>query len=149
LCSSHQALSSKGGEHKEFKLHKALYGLYQAPRAWNQKLDSTLLSMGFIRCPSDHAIYCKGKGKDRLVVGVYVDDLVITSSSNSLISKFKKQMAEVFKMSDLGLLSYYLGVEVKQGSNGIALSQGNYAKKILKREECYSAILVRFPWRPD
>jgi hypothetical protein len=95
-------------------------------------LDSTLLSMGFIRCPSDHAIYCKGKGKDRLVVGVYVDDLVITSSSNSLISKFKKQMAEVFKMSDLGLLSYYLGVEVKQGSNGIALSQGNYAKKILK-----------------
>jgi hypothetical protein len=99
-----------GDEHKVFKLHKALYGLHQAPRAWNQKLDSTLLSMGFIKCPSDHSTYCKGKGKERLMVGVYMNDLVITGSNNSLISKFKKQITEMFRMSDLGLLSYYLGI---------------------------------------
>jgi hypothetical protein len=56
-----------GEEHMVFKLHKALYGLHQAPRAWNQKLDATLLTMGFMRCPSDHAIYCKGKGAERLI----------------------------------------------------------------------------------
>lgn len=122
-----------GEEHKVYRLHKALYGLHQAPRAWNQKLDTTLLTMGFMRCPSDHAIYCKGKGKQRLVVVVYVDDLVITGSSSNLITEFKKQMAVMFKMSDLGLLSYYLGIEVRQSSDGIALSQSNYARKILEK----------------
>jgi hypothetical protein len=102
-----------GEEHKVFKLHKVLYGLHQAPRAWNQKLDATLLTMGFMKYPSDHAIYCKGKDAERLIVRVYVDNLIIIGSSSSSINTFKDQMAVIFKMSDLGLLSYYLGKEVK------------------------------------
>jgi hypothetical protein len=66
-------------------------------------------------------------------VGVYVDDQVITGSSVSSIRKFKEHMSSLFKMSDLGLLSYYLRIEVKQGSEGITLSQGNYARKILEK----------------
>lgn len=91
-----------GQEHKVLRLHKALYGLHQAPCAWNQKLDEKLVVLGFKKCPSEHAIYCRGNDADRLVVGVYVDDLVITGTSSSGIKKFKVQMAEVFKMSDLG-----------------------------------------------
>ena len=49
--------AQKGQEHKVLKLHKALYGLHQAPRAWNQKLDEKLKELGFTRCPSEHAIY--------------------------------------------------------------------------------------------
>lgn len=122
-----------GHEHKVFKLHKALYGLHQAPRAWNQKLDEKLGTLGFKRSPSEHAIYCRGTGAERLVVGVYVDDLIITGTSSNSINKFKVQMAEIFKMSDLGLLTYYLGIEVKQNVEGITLSQGSYAKKILEK----------------
>jgi hypothetical protein len=122
-----------GHEHKVLKLSKALYGLHQAPRAWNQKLDEKLGVLGFVRCESDHAIYCRGIRSERLVVGVYVDDLVITGSSSSSIKKFKGQMAKIFRMSDLGLLSYYLGIEVKQDSKGITLSQSSYAKKILEK----------------
>jgi hypothetical protein len=48
-----------GKEHKVFKLRKALYGLHQAPRAWNAKLDDTLLSLGFKRSPSEHAVYVR------------------------------------------------------------------------------------------
>ena len=66
-------------------------------------------------------------------MGVYVDDLIITGTVSSFIKEFKAQMAQVFKMSDLGLLSYYLGIEVKQEQSGIALSQGNYARKILEK----------------
>jgi hypothetical protein len=135
-------------EHKVFKLHKALYGLHQAPRAWNQKLDTTLLSMGFIKCPSDHAIYCKGKGAERLIVGVYVDDLIITDSSSSNINIFKNHMVVTFKMSDMGLLSYYLGIEVGQGSEGIALSQSNYAKKILKKGGMQDCNPCQIPMEP-
>jgi hypothetical protein len=75
-----------GIEDKVLKLKKAIYGLHQAPRAWNQKLDESLVTVGFQRCPSDTSIYCRSsKAGDRLVVGVYVDDLVITSSSQKEI----------------------------------------------------------------
>ncbi|WVZ58547.1 hypothetical protein U9M48_008813 [Paspalum notatum var. saurae] len=128
-----------GQEHKVYKLHKALYDLHQAPHAWNQKLDEQLGV--FMKCPSEHAIYCRGGGVERLVVGVYVDDLVITGTSSSSIQKFKAEMTKVFKMSDLGLLSYYLGIEVKQDAAGISLSQASYAGKILEKcglEDCNS-----------
>jgi hypothetical protein len=75
----------------------------------------------------------------RLVVGVYVDDLVISGTSRSDIQKFKKEMTNMFKMSDLGLLHYYLGIEVQQLSSGLVLSQENYANKILQKagmEDC-------------
>ena len=89
--------------------------------------------LGFKKCPSEHAIYCRGVDTEKLVVGVYVDDLIITGASCNSIKKFKALMAEIFKMSDLGLLTYYLGIEVKQSSEGITLSQGSYVKKILEK----------------
>jgi hypothetical protein len=68
-----------------------------------------------------------------LVAGVYVDDLIITGSDRDNIRSFKEEMAAVFKMSDLGLLHYYLDIEVKQSASGILFSQGAYAMKILER----------------
>jgi hypothetical protein len=68
-----------------------------------------------------------------LIVGVYVDDLIIIGAVPDDNSKFKKEMASVFKMSDLGLLRYYLEIEVKQSGEGITLSHGAYAKKILEK----------------
>ena len=62
-----------------------------------------------------------------------MDDLVITGTHSSKIEAFKLQMAEVFKMSDLGMLTYYLGIEVKQDEKGITLSPGSYAQKILEK----------------
>jgi hypothetical protein len=122
-----------GQEHKVLRLHKALYGLHQAPRVWNLKLDEKLSMLGFIKCNADHAIYCRGGKGERLIMGVYVDDLVITGSNNKSIHKFKQVMSTVFRMSALGLLTYYLGIEVKQSDEGISLSQGSYAKKILEK----------------
>jgi hypothetical protein len=101
---------------------KALYGLRQAPRAWYAKLDSSLIELGFQRSASEHAVYLRGTGDRRLVVGVYVDDLVITGGDNTDISKFKEEMKAMFKMSDLGLLHYYLGLEMSQTEAGITIS---------------------------
>ncbi|KAM0863375.1 hypothetical protein ACQ4PT_044625 [Festuca glaucescens] len=66
---------------KVMRLHKALYGLRQAPRAWNTKLHAMLVSLGFVRSASEHAVYTRGEGDSRLLLGVYVDDLVITGSA--------------------------------------------------------------------
>lgn len=120
-----------GAEHKVLRLKKALYGLRQAPKAWNAKLDSSLLSLGFQKSTGEHGVYVRGAGDKRLIVGVYVDDLVITGCSG--IAEFKAEMLKLFRMSDLGLLSYYLGLEVHQTARGISISQASYAAKLLER----------------
>jgi hypothetical protein len=116
---------------KVLKLNKALYGLKQAPRAWNARLDSELISLGFEKCKVEHAVYRKGSEFSLLVVGVYVDDLIICGPSVSDITHFKHQMMHTFSMSDMGLLSYYLGMEVRQSKNEITICQSSYAAKIV------------------
>jgi hypothetical protein len=123
----------KGSENKVLKLSKALYGLHQAPRAWNAKLDCTLSALGFVRSLSEPAIYTRRSNSSQLVVGVYVDDLVITGPDRREICMFKKEMAAEFKMGDLGLIQFYLGIGVRQSAEGITLSQGAYAQKILEK----------------
>jgi hypothetical protein len=123
----------RGQEGKVLRLDKALYDLRQAPRAWNTKLDTMLQQLGFKHNDCEHAMYARGKGSARLLVSVYVDDLIITGNDVDEIVKFKLQMQASFKMSDLGLLSFYLGIEVQQGSSGISLSQTTYAWRILDK----------------
>jgi hypothetical protein len=64
-----------GQEGKILRLRKALYGLRQAPWAWNSKLDNTLKKMNFIQSEHEHTMYRRSCGGDVLLIGVYVDDL--------------------------------------------------------------------------
>ena len=70
--------------------------------------------------------------KEKVLVGIYVDDLIITGPSGNQISKFKEEMKDNFEMTDLGLLNSYLGMEVRQSSANIFLSQRAYTNHILK-----------------
>nr|GEW49703.1 ribonuclease H-like domain, reverse transcriptase, RNA-dependent DNA polymerase [Tanacetum cinerariifolium] len=117
---------------KVYRLIKALYELTQAPRACNIKLDNTLKSLDFKKCTLEQAIYMKTSKDSTLLIGVYVDDLIITGTPKKEIDKFKAQMKEKFEMSDLGLLAYYLGIEVTQTNDDILIKQSAYANKILK-----------------
>jgi hypothetical protein len=92
------------------RLKKVLYDLRQALRAWNLKLDDTL-KMNFVQIGHEHAMYGRSSDDIVLLVGVYVDDLVITVSSLAAV-EFKEEMRMAFLMSNLGLLSFYLGIEV-------------------------------------
>jgi hypothetical protein len=71
--------------------------------------------------------------KFALIIGVYVDDLVVTGMQAADIAGFKQEMADRFRMSDLGALSYYLGIEVKQGGGEMRLGQRAYAEKLVER----------------
>ena len=92
-----------------------------------------MCALGFERCPSEHAVYRRGSGTSLLIVGVYVDNLVITGADTAEIISFKQQMTGMFCMSDLGMLSYYLGIEVRHERDRITLCQAAYAKKLLER----------------
>ncbi|XP_050139286.1 uncharacterized mitochondrial protein AtMg00810-like [Malus sylvestris] len=129
----------KRHEDKVLKLKKALYGLKQAPRAWNSRIDKYFQENNFIKCPHEHTLYVKVKDEDILIVCLYVDDLILTGSNPSMYEEFKRVMIKEFEMTDIGLMAYYLGIEVKQNEEGIFISQESYTKEILKKfkmEEC-------------
>ena len=133
---------------KVYKLTKALYGLRQAPRAWNVKLDQTLKSLDFKKCNLEQAVYTKRSKTSTLIVGVYVDDLIITGTPKKEIDLFKSQMKDKFEMSDLGLLAYYLGIEVTQTGGEITIKQTGYIDKILKDTSMTDSNDTKIPMDP-
>ncbi|XLT27854.1 hypothetical protein HN873_059146, partial [Arachis hypogaea] len=123
-----------GKEDKVYKLKKALYGLKQAPRAWYKKIDSYFIENGFRRCPFEHTLYIKFvEPGDILIVCLYVDDLIFTGNNLKIIAEFREAMIKHFEMTDMGLMSYFLGIEVVQRDDGIFISQKKYANDILKK----------------
>ncbi|KAG7556107.1 Integrase catalytic core [Arabidopsis suecica] len=132
-------------QNKVYKLNKALYGLKQAPRAWNTKLNTILLELNFVKCSKEPSIYQKKESEEILVIAVYVDDLLVTGSNLEMILEFKRDMSRKFEMSDLGKLTYYLGIEVSQTKEGIMLNQERYAKKILEETGFENCNAVHIP----
>ncbi|KAL4035626.1 hypothetical protein IC575_004329 [Cucumis melo] len=122
----------RGEEEKVYKLKKALYGLKQAPRAWYNHIDNFFLKTGFRRCPYEHALYVKEDKYDKfLIVSLYVDDLLFTGNDKFLCYDFKNFMKKKFEMSNMGLIFYFLGIEVNQNGE-IVISQQN-AHDLLKK----------------
>lgn len=131
----------KGHEEKVYKLKKALYGLKQAPRAWYSRIDDYLQKLGFVKSPSEATLYVKLMDANVIIVSVYVDDLLVTGNEEKLILEFKAEMLQVFEMTDLGLMSFFLGLEVKQDQDAVFICQKKYAREILKKfcmENCSS-----------
>ena len=114
------------------RLKKALYGLKQAPRAWYERIDNYLMKLGFTRSEVDPNLYFKVEDNKPLILVLYVDDLFLTSV-DPLIHNCKRELASEFEMKDLGLMHYFLGLEVWQKPREIFLSQGKYVVKILER----------------
>jgi hypothetical protein len=78
------------------RLSKALYGLRQASHAWYAKLDTSLDELGFQRGDAKHAVYTCGVGGHQLIVGVYVNDLIIIGGNDSKLKQFKGEMMGTF-----------------------------------------------------
>ena len=94
-------------------LKKDLYGLKQAPRALYDIIDSFLTSMGFTKSKADPNIYMNIMDDEPVILLLYVDDLFPTGNEKQM-KDCKKKLAEEFKMKDLGLMHYFLGLEVWQ-----------------------------------
>jgi hypothetical protein len=116
------------------KLTKALYGLRQAPRAWYGRIGNLFTSLGFTKSKADSNLnlYFKVMNDEPVILLQYVDDLFLTREEK-LIAECKKRLASEFETKDLGLMHYFLGLEVWQSPKRIFLNQGKYAVEILKR----------------
>jgi hypothetical protein len=109
-----------------------LYGLKQAPGAWYGWIDSFLTSLGFTKSRADFNLYFNVMNDETVILLLHVDDLFLTREEK-LITECKKRLASESEMKDLGLMHYFLGLEVWQSPERIFLNQGKYVVEILKR----------------
>ena len=86
----------------------------RSPRAWNSHIEGYLLKNGFVKCPHEYTIYIKIKESgDTLIVCLYMDDLIFIENNPKMFGDFKQAMIKEFGMTNIGLMSYYLGIEIK------------------------------------
>jgi histone deacetylase 1/2 len=115
------------------KLDKALYGLKQAPRAWYFRLSTKLQSLGFKPSKADVSLFYFRNGGVTMFLLIYVDDIIVASSSQEATAALLRKLQSEFALKDLGDLHYFLGIEVKRIQQGIVLSQGKYTSDLLKK----------------
>ena len=102
------------------RLKKSLYDLKQEPTTWYDKIDSFLSSVGFTKSKEDSNLYDKVEYGNPVILLLYVDDLFVTGM-DGVIADTKRNLATEFEMKDLGMMHYFLGMEVLQNVDGISL----------------------------
>nr|GEX06024.1 retrovirus-related Pol polyprotein from transposon TNT 1-94 [Tanacetum cinerariifolium] len=116
-----------------YKLKKALYGLKQALRAWYDMLSSFLISQDFSKGSVDLILFIRRNGNDLLLVQIYVDAIIFAASTLELCDLFANLMCSKFKMSMMGKISIFLGLQISQSPRGMFINQSKYALESLKK----------------
>jgi Reverse transcriptase (RNA-dependent DNA polymerase) len=117
------------------KLHKSLYGLKQSPRCWNGRIHSFLTSLGFQALKTDSALYVKRAEEVKIIVAIYVDDILILSKNVGAITNVKVALSTEFTMTDAGEVDVILGIKIirNKESGLLMMSQEHYANQVLER----------------
>jgi DNA-dependent RNA polymerase auxiliary subunit epsilon len=132
-------IKGDSGENLVLKLKKSLYGLKQSGRNWNSLLHSYLTNEGFIQSKSDNCVYIKVNNNSITILIIWVDDIMIASNSTESLTEVKKNLSDRFQMKDLGMLSWFLGIEFTCEKEVIKMSQTKYIEAVLRRfrmEDC-------------
>uniref|UniRef100_A0A6N2MH16 Integrase catalytic domain-containing protein n=1 Tax=Salix viminalis TaxID=40686 RepID=A0A6N2MH16_SALVM len=120
------------GEQMVCRLHKSLYGLKQASCTWFQRFSSAVQEIGFQQSQADYSLFTMVRGEFITMILLYVDDMIITGNDEQEIRKLKQFLNGCFRIKDLGLLKYFLGVEVARSKEGISICQRKYTLDILE-----------------
>jgi hypothetical protein len=128
-----------------YKLHKVLYGLKQALRAWYECLSDFLIENGFRIGKADSTLFTRKMGKKIFVCQIYIDDIIFGSTNASFCENFSKIMTDRLEMSMMGELKYFLDFQIKQLEDGTFISQTKYTHDILKKFDMDKANLIKTP----
>ncbi|GJT47375.1 putative ribonuclease H-like domain-containing protein, partial [Tanacetum coccineum] len=128
-----------------------LYGKIEedAPRAWYTTLSTFLLKNGYRRGTIDKTLFIKKDLKDIILVQVYVDDIIFGFTKKAQCDEFEDLMQSEFEISSMGELTFFLGLQVEQRSDGIFISQGKYVAKILRKFDLESVKTATTPYEPQ
>ena len=121
-----------------------MYGLKKDPRSWYGRIDIFLTRLGFTKSKVDTNLYIKVMDDELVILLLYVDELFLSGNEKHIV-ECKKKIFEEFEMKDLGLMHYFLGLEVWHSTKGIFLNQGKYAVEILKRFDMLDCKVMATP----
>lgn len=113
------------------KLNKSIYDLRQASRKWFTKFTQTIQSCGFTQSKHDCSLFTIGSKDTFVALLVYVDDIIISSPLQAMITSEQTKLQKLFKLKVLDNLKYFLGVEITKSHHGINLSQRKYTLSLL------------------
>jgi hypothetical protein len=116
-----------------YKLHKTLYELKQAPRAWYECLRDFLIENGIRIGKTDSTLFTRKMDKDLFVCKIYVGDIIFGSTNTSFCKEFSKIITDRFEMSMMGELKYFLRFQIKQLKDVIFISQTKYTFDLFKK----------------
>jgi hypothetical protein len=128
-----------------YKLYKVLYGLKQAPKAWYECLSGFLIENGFRVDKADSTFFTRKMGKDLFVCPIYVDDIIFGSTNKSFCDEFSKIMTDMFKISMMEVLTFFLRFQIKQAKEGTFISQTKYTHDIIKKLSMDKAKSIKTP----
>ncbi|CAH9085594.1 unnamed protein product [Cuscuta epithymum] len=131
---------------KVCRLLRSLYGLRQAPRCWFSKLTTSLRAYGFYQSHADYSLFTLRRDSRILCVLIYVDDLLITGNDHGMIVDFKSYLARSFPVKDLGLMKYFLGIEVARNPTGIFCVNANMCWIYLAKPVYLALNPLHFLW---
>ncbi len=124
-----------------WKLKRALYGLRQSPRLWHRTLQQALSEMGFTALKADSCVMVRGEGKDKIVLGIYVDDILVVGAQVASIERFKQAVRHKFSITDGGAADFLLGISILRGDDG--------AVNAMHQKAYIDAMLQRYSFQPD
>jgi transposase InsO family protein len=115
------------------RLHRALYGLRQAPRAWHNRLKKELEDLGYSTSDADPGLYVSATQGGKTFALVYVDDILIAADSMEAVDAFKATISSSFDVHDLGEASHFLGMAIRRDRSArtIHLSQERMATQLV------------------
>ena len=145
-------LRSVPREEIKCRLNKAIYGLKQSPRLWNENIDKFLRSMKYEPLKSDPCIYTYFGGDGEIsIIAVYVDDVLIASRSMDTVNYVAQEFHNRYKMEDRGEPQFILGMRVtRDRAKGTwSLDQGTYIEKMLERFKMSDCVVSAVPVDPS
>ena len=119
--------------HHDCRLHKAIYGLKKAPRAWYQVLRTFLLGLGFVTFPEDSSLFVYSRCTVLIYFLVYVNNLIIIGSDPSLVDNIIWRLDSKFSTKDLRVLYFFCGIKVLASSTSLLLSRQKYVIDLLSK----------------
>ena len=131
----------ENGNEFVLKLNKSIYGLKQSGRNWFQTLQNFLLSLNFVQSASDNCIFIKNESDTRTLILIWVDDILISSTSILCINDIKSALSNKFKMKDFGKIGEFLGIQFEEYDNLFKMHQEKFIDKLLTRfdmEDCFT-----------
>jgi hypothetical protein len=94
---------------------------------------------------ADSTLFTRKMGKDLFICQIYVDDIIFSSTNKSFCEEFSKIMTDRFKISMMGVLTFFLGFQIKQAKEGTFISQTKYSRDILKKFGMDNAQPIKTP----